>query len=262
MTCDADKNKMFLHVFVSTGELQAMFTLRTIRTVNGFSIESYVKNLSTDFEKAERLAIAYADDLRSRIAGPTCQVIFSGTEIDEVFKRRGKLSVRETQYIEAIEDGFIPFGKHNGKKIEELPDSYLLWLTDQLNKDDLSPVFFTLASIASGIADSRGLLAKREAAREEQRLEDLKSEWFGEIGNRYEEDVEVVFKKKVDDYEGPSYFKYTIKIGDKILTHKGGTDLPLGKCRIKFTVKFQFESGDDKIKKTYINRPVLIAKED
>lgn len=251
-------NKMYIHVFLSTGDLQAMFTLRTARIVNGFYLESYVKNLSTDFDKAEALAKAYAEGLQSRIGGPTCSVAFVGAEIDEIFKRRGKLSVRDTQAIEEIEAGRVPFGKHRGTKIEELPDGYILWLTDQLQKDDLGPVFFTLASVASGIAESRDLLAKREIRREERRQEEAKSTHFGEIGKRYEEDVEVLYKneKKEDGYF--LFFKYTIKIGDKILTHNGKTDLPVGKCRIKFTVKFHYETDGAKVKKTYINRPVLI----
>jgi len=252
--------KMHISVFISTGDLQAMFTLRTWRTVNGYSIESYIKNLSTDFDKAERLAQEYADNLQSRIGGDTCSVVFSGCDVDEVFKRRGKLSVRDTQNIESIEEGIIPFGKNKGMKIEELPDSYILWLTDQLAKE-LDPVFSTLCSIASGIAQSRDLLAKREVRREERRQEDLKSAHFGEIGKRYEEDVEVLYRNRMEEQGFFMGFKYTIKLSDQILTHKGKTDLPEGKCRIKFTVKFHYETGEDKVKKTYINRPVLIGEQ-
>jgi len=252
--------KMIVSVFVSTGDLQAMFTLRTWRTVNGYSIESYIKNLSTDFDKAQRLAREYAENLQSRIGGDTCSVVYVGEDIDEVFKRRGKLSVRDTQNIESIEAGIVPFGKHRGLKIEDLPDSYILWLTDQMSKEQ-DVVFSALCSVASGIADAKGLLAKREILREERRQGDLKSVHFGVVGTRYEEDVEVLYKNRMEDQGFFMGFKYTIKIGDMILIHKGRTDLPEGKCRLKFTVKFHYETGEDKVKKTYINRPVLIGVE-
>lgn len=250
------ENKMLMSVFISTGELNAMFTLRVSRTYNGFYMERYIKNLSTDFNKAERLALEYTESLRERVGSETCEVVFVGADVDELYKRRGKLSVRETQMMEQVEAGEVPFGKHRGSKIVDLPDTYVLWLTDKLADPELSPVFYALATVASGIAFERNLLEKREQKREERRQRDSLSTHFGEIGSRYEEDVFVEFKKEVRFEDYFDHFKYQLRIGDQILTHKGKIDLPQGSTiRMKFTVKFHY--GDD-VKKTYVNRPKIV----
>lgn len=35
--------------------------------------------------------------------------------------------------IGTVEDVTMPFGKYKGKKIDEIPDSYLIWLYDNVN---------------------------------------------------------------------------------------------------------------------------------
>lgn len=34
----------------------------------------------------------------------------------------------------------MPFGKHKGEDIEDLPDSYLLWLAENISEDDFEAV--------------------------------------------------------------------------------------------------------------------------
>ncbi|QIG66012.1 putative quorum-sensing-regulated virulence factor [Ochrobactrum phage vB_OspM_OC] len=255
--------KVFLQVFVSTGRKNAMFTLRTMRihdTGNfSYSNEAYIKNLSTDAEKAEELAIEYAKALNDRIGSEDYVVEYVGMETDEIIKRRGKLSAKDTVAIEAIENGIVPYGKYKGQAIADLTDGYLLWLTDTLSKmdkDSAKPAFFALCSVASGIAHERGLIAEREQKRFDRFHRDSMSNHFGVIGGRYEMNVVVEFKKK-DEYS--NYFKYQMRIGNDILFHNGNADLPLGECRLKFTVKFHNETQKG-IKKTYINRPTLIQE--
>ncbi|QIW87660.1 hypothetical protein Ab1vBOLIVR5_gp12 [Agrobacterium phage OLIVR5] len=258
--------KAYMEIFVSTGAKNAMFTLRTSRVHSGpgffFTREAYIKNLSTDLEKAEELAMEYTKNLAERIATPDFEVYYIGPETDELFKRRGKLSVADTQAVESIEAGIVPFGKHKDKKIADLPDTYLCWLTDQLKNppDQLKPGFFTLCTVASGIANERGLLAARQAKRDERHEQDLKSTHFGEIGKRYTEEVEVLYKNE-DKFDDGSFcqWKYTIKIGDDILTHNGKVDLEVGKAKLTFTVKFHCDTKTG-VKRTYINR-IKLAKE-
>lgn len=250
-------DKMIHQVFISTGALNAMFTLRVARMINGLYIERYVKNLSTDFDKADRLAREYADTLNERIGGKNCVVFYNGADVDWLFERRGKLSVRDTIAIEEIENGIVPFGKHKGQKINDLPDSYVLWLTDRLKDENLSPVFYALAISASNIAIERDLISKRDQARQEKYEKDVKSTFFGEPKTRYEHEVfvESKFENRYDDGEF-SHYSYVLKIDDHILTYKGNIDLPLGeKVLLKFTVKHHY--GDD-IQRTYINRPKVV----
>lgn len=254
--------KAYMEIFVSTGAKNAMFTLRTTRVHSSrdffFTREAYIKNLSTDLEKAETLAIEYTKNLAEKIASPDFEVYYTGPETEELRARRGKLSADETAAIELIEAGVVPFGKHKNTNISDLQDTYLCWLTDQLKNppEQLKPAFFALCSIASGVADERGLLAARQAKRDARHEEDLKSAHFGEIGKRYVEEVEVLYKNR-DEFEGFLVgYKYTMKIGDNILTHNGKTDLPLGKIKLKFTVKFHNETSRG-VKRTYINRPAL-----
>nr|CAI3971151.1 hypothetical protein ORM20_00102 [Ochrobactrum phage ORM_20] len=248
--------KNVFEIFISTGEKNGFFTLRTSRSSHSenfsFYREAYIKNLSTDFEKAYKLAFEYYERMKERLETPDFEVIFTGAEYDHIIQRRGKLSVRDTLAIDSIEAGIVPFGKHKGLKIEDLPDTYLLWLTDKIKemeeKDDKG-VFFAFASIASGIAMEKGLLEKRDAERAERLERDLLSNHFGEIGKRYEEEVEVEFATHQEFGDS----KYQFRLGDDILFHNGSIRLRKGKVKIRFTVKFHCDTKTG-VRKTYINR--------
>lgn len=248
--------RAYMEVFVSTGRKNAMFTLRTARIHSGdgffFTREAYIKNLSTDAEKAEELAMEYTKEMAARIGGPDFEVYYVGMETEEIFKRRGKLSVMDTKAIEDLENGFVPFGKHKGTKLVDLPDTYILWLTDSLkSQEDMKPGFFAFCTVASGIANERGLMAIREQKRAERDEQEAKSNHFGIEGKRYTEEVEIVYA----NYDNESgYFNYYIRLGDDILFHNGRTELPKGKVKLTFTVKFHNLTRKG-VKKTYINRP-------
>lgn len=245
---------MITKVYISTGAKNAMFTLRVARELEGrWYVDGFVKILSKFAMKAEELAKQYTEELAERINMP---VIFDGFATEGLAERRGKLSAMDTKAIMEIERGNVPFGKNKGMKISELSDNYLLWLTDELKKPDLKPAFFSFALAGSGIAHERGLIAMRDAARLKRQEEDMKSEHYGVIGNRYTLDLLVEYANR-DEETGYTRYQFRDSFGS-ILFHNGQVDFPKGETvKIKFTVKFHNVTKTG-IKKTYINRPTLV----
>jgi len=169
--------------YISTGALDARFTLRHTRSSGHFYVDSYVRNLADSEDLAESKALAYYEAFKERVGCPGVSFSFDGFETDQLRQRRGKLSVRDTESIKKIEAGKFPFGKYSGQDINNADDSYILYWVDQGAKTD-SVIISALASVCLNIAMERDLLAKREAAKIEQLEQDLKSNFVGELGQR------------------------------------------------------------------------------
>ena len=97
--------KRFL--FMREGAQSKMFTMWSMVHAEGFAPrEEYLKNLSTDRDKAEKLALAYAEK-------------FGYKYIDDA-----------RDYLRPIVKGddVIRFGKHKDCRLSEVPEKYLLWI--------------------------------------------------------------------------------------------------------------------------------------
>lgn len=181
--------------FISTGRKSAMFTLRVLRTtddpnVNMFMRDHYVCNLANAGEAGEAIALekarAYADAMRDRI-GETDEfkVEFGGFWDEPANLRRGKLSVADTNALENIEAGIFPFGKHRGAKIDEAPQSYVLFFADKLKEFEADPakvVMAALAAACAGVALEKGYIEARDEARVARAAADALSQHVGTIG--------------------------------------------------------------------------------
>lgn len=247
--------------FVRTGEKNVFYTLWSVRMGAGIGAvhEHYICNLSTDEQEAEAKAIEYADAFRERV-GETgdFKIIYGGIDADETYKRRGKLSIRDTHAIEDIEAGRFPFGKHAGTAIADAPASYLLFFADKL-RDDQTPVMAALSAACLGVALEKGYIAKRDAARAAQREIDLVSQHVGTVGERIEfaATIAYVFTKEATAYSAG----YTI---NKLRDAAGNLYVYFGKplgavgdaIKVRATIKRHDER--DGIKTTAINRPKLI----
>jgi hypothetical protein len=94
-------------IFLREGKESKMFTMWKSFHIEGYGMkEEYLKNLSTDRDKAESLAMAYA-------------MKFGFTYIDDA-----------RDYLRPIAKGedVIRFGKHKDCRLSEVSEKYLLWI--------------------------------------------------------------------------------------------------------------------------------------
>jgi len=250
-------SKLHLTFYISTGAKNALYTLRINRLVGTheypIAIDDYVKTLGKNLDECVEKAREHVESVRERFDGKNAEVYFDPNPDQEIFDRRGKLSVKETQWILKIEEGVFPFGKHQGTKIEDAPDGYILFFADKLGNEKKA-VMGALASACLGVALDRGLIAKREAKREEIRQEQAKSEWIGEVGERreFEGQVYQVFYNK--DYD---FYITKIKVGEDIITYIGKKIAEKDEAiKIKATIKRHDLYKE--IKTTVVNRPKIM----
>lgn len=249
--------------YISTGRKNAMYTLRCRRDAVGQSASAavympdfYVANLAATEEKAIEKAQAFVDAFRERIGeNENLKIQFVPYAEREAYKRRGKLSVWDTQKIETIESGVIPFGKYAERRFDEVPDSYILYWIDQSKNEIDSPVIGALIAMCQGIAAEKGLIEKRDAARESRRIADLKSNHVGKVGQRQE------FTGILEYVGAPNFGAMgrvwhlnKVRCGDDVLVYFGS---PLGTQgeTITFRATIAEHCERDGIKTTKISRP-------
>jgi len=94
-------------IFLREGKESKMFTMWKSFHIDGYGMkEEYLKNLSTDRDKAESLAMSYAEK-------------FGCMYIDDA-----------RDYLRPIAKGedVIRFGKHKDYRLSEVPEKYVLWI--------------------------------------------------------------------------------------------------------------------------------------
>lgn len=254
----AKSHEMRYELFISTGKLNAMYTLRSFRSNGMFAVEHYICNLAATLEKAQAKAQDYFDRLKARI--PEWDISLTLDPEWEVGVRRGKLSLKETQWIETIEGGKFPFGKYQGQEIATAPDSYVLFFADKIKDENANTTTQVLASVCLGIALDRDLIAKREAAKEARQEQDMKSNYVGDIGQRLVIKGQIVSSfYKENDYEGWSFYITKIRQGDDLFVYFGNKLGETGEnIKLRATVKSHNEYKG--IKTTKINRPKVIGE--
>ncbi|ATI15691.1 hypothetical protein [Bordetella phage vB_BbrM_PHB04] len=252
--------------YVSTGRKNAMYTLRCRRDVVGqapvlrdYMPDFYLCNLAATEDKAVEKAREYMEAMRIRIGeSDGFKIEFDEYPDHEAFKRRGKLSVRDTRSMQLIEAGVFPFGKHRGELIAEAPDSYVLFFADKTRDAD-EPVMAALAAACMGVALEKGLIAKRDARRAEQAAQDAKSNFVGAVGERrdFEGELFVCFEKKIryGSEEFTDYWVNKVRIGDDIVTYLGGKPLGERGAIIKFRATIKKHNEYQGVKTTIVNRP-------
>lgn len=246
--------------YIATGAKNAMYTLRCNRMMSGlnpdFAPDHYIRNLSTDIDKAAEKAAEYFEAFKQRVGENENFVLVLDTNpTDEIYSRRGKLSVQDTKMIESIEAGIVPFGKHAGSLFIDLPESYILFFADKFG-ETTRPVMNAFSAMCLGIAFENGYIAKRDERREEQRKKDLLSKHIGSEGERrvFEGTLESVFLK--DSFDN-SYYINKIRCGDDIVIYFGNKLGERGDAiKVKGTIKRHNER--DGVLSTQINRPMII----
>ncbi len=248
--------------YVSTGAKNAMFTLRCHRDsdkgiLGPFAPDFYICNLSADEETAAYKATMYFNAMRQRM-GPDREDFMMHLDAwgGTVYERRGKLSVRDTQAMERIDAGYVPFGKHAGKRIDECEAGYLLWLSDKAGTFEGVPMN-ALAMVAQGVSLEKGYIAVREEKRAERAEADAFSVHVGTIGERLDFEGEVItsFEKK---QEGVSlYWLNKIRCNGNLVTWISSKSIGEVGSVVKFKATVKKHDEYKGVKSTVINRPAI-----
>lgn len=245
---------MQFEVYISTGKLNAFYTLWTQRTGGGFYADPhYVCNLAVDEDRALEKARDYAERMSDRLA--PMPVVFVGFEHEGLARRRGKLSVRDTANLEKIEAGIFPFGKHKDTRISDAPDGYVLFFADKAKDEGLDVSMSALAAACLGVALERDLIAKRDAAREERAALDAQSGHVGEVGDRLEFQGEVVtvFRKEYQD--GTGYWISKVRDGVNLVSYLGAKPLGERGAVVRFRATVKRHDDYKGVRSTQVSRP-------
>lgn len=254
--------------FISSGRLNAMYTLRVARSGDGYAIDNYICNLSTDPDKAEAKAREYFDRIRARMPDTdNFKMTFAGYADFELGVRRGKLSIWDTERLERAEAGVMPFGKHEGKRLEDLPMPTVLWWADQAKECSMEArgnvVFQAVCAACMGIALDKGYIATREAKREEMAARDASSQYVGELKQRlvFEGEVEAVVclgETQVAWNQYSTRYLTKIRCGENIVIYFGNQIAEKGDS-IKFKATVKDHNERNGVKQTIVQRPTIIS---
>ena len=252
--------------YISTGAKNAMYTLwmtrldpqATYAQNHVMYHHTYLTNLAATAELAIEKAELYVEAIRQRIGERDDFKIELDPDPDSVtIRRRGNLSVRDTQNLICIEEGKFPFGKHKDQQIENAPERYILYWADQHSEESDNIVIQTLSSICMGIALERGYIAARDKRREEKYEQESKSNFIGNIGERLELKG-VLYEKweKGNDFDG-FYFLNKVRINDNIVVYTGKSLGEVGQ-EIAFKATIKQHNEYKGIKSTKVNRPMSV----
>lgn len=251
--------------FISSGRKNAMYTLRVSRSGGAgmYASDNYICNLSTDPDKAEEKAREYFDRWVSR-HGETeyFKPVFAGYADFGLFERKGKLSVRDTEMLELVESGVMPFGKNINKRFEDLSMNTVLWWADQSKEENITEkgeVFQAVCAACMGVALDKEYIAKREELRQERIDRDNLSEYVGELKQRLEFDgvIEAVADCGMQQVSYNGWIeKYMTKfrVGNDIVVYFGKRMGEPGEA-IKFKATVKAHQEYKGVKQTVVNRP-------
>ena len=249
--------------YISSGRLDAMYTLRMSRTGDSqtmYPVDNYLCNLSTNPEKAEAKARDYFDRISTRISeNEGFKLEFAGYADFELFSRRAKLSVFDTEKMETLESGVMPFGKHEGTRLEDLPMNTVLWFADKSNDEFNKPVFQAVCDACMGLAMEKGYIAAREKAAIERAEVDARSQHIGAEKQRMDFEGTLVAvidlgEKQVAYNAWVVTYMNKIRCGDNIVVYYGK---PLGEAGTEISMKATVKAHNEYngVKQTIVNRP-------
>ena len=241
---------MAMKFFISTGEHNGFYTLRSVRAEKPGDLweEYYHRNLSRDWDEAYAKASARAEK-----AGVRLITKYESRWDLSAWGSGGTGSAKTNRYflwLASLEDGYMPFRKHFGTMLCDLPSSYRRWLRSTPN--DGSPAWeLLLKNLERYIEEDRAIEAQelehkaRLAENEKQaRLDHIH---IGIPGQRVSMPVKCIAKIPYTGAFGPGSVSILIDTkGNKIKT--------FGKCLLQvgeggvvaFTVKRHEEYRDEK----------------
>lgn len=255
--------------YISSGRLNAMYTLRVMRAGGGYYSDNYICNLSTDPDTAEAKAKEYFDRVEGRIQqSEDFKLTFAGYadfELGTRAKFEGRtLSTRDTMNIELVEAGEMPFGKHRGKKIASLDAGYLLWWSDRAKEESRDPVTCAIVAACTGVALEMGYIAERERKTAERLERDARSEYIGEIKQRLELEgnvEKIIWLSPIqvawNTFQQQCMIVIVVDDSHRVV-YFGSSNFAEEGQRIKFKATVKNHEEYKGVKQTVIQRPALI----
>lgn len=246
-------------LYIASGLKNGFYTLRSSASGDGVCVDNYIRNLSTDSDKAERLAREYYD----RVYGPDCtDVVFLGYADFDLNAWGTCLDPRERAQLASIERGYWPFGRFQGYRIEDADDGYIAYWAKQEGGDRIKAA---LVELCRSIADERGLVdlaAERKRKLAEQRAQDaVTSQHLGTVGQRLDWSLTVRAYLKFEGTYGWTHVYIMADDAGNVVVGKFSTKLAGvaagDRVAMKATVKAHGER--EGVKQTIINRPKLAA---
>lgn len=247
--------------YIGTGKFSVFYTLRSTTVWEGSShcIDHHIVNLSMNVEEAVSKAAAYFAVIEAQLnKQPSKDLVISFDPIPQEIRsgvRASKdMSRWEIRCMDVIASGVMPFGTHQDTPFCELPDNYIVWLSEQKKEGDGERVLVmnACASIAMGVALERDLFNKRQAEIESHAH-------VGEVGTRTEI-VAKITSVTVNDGKYGDVFKCNMKTpqGDVVI-YKGSKFM--GEVGDTLTMKANIDyhgATDNGFKYTVIKRPTII----
>lgn len=253
--------------YISTGRKSGFYTLRAMNFMPGAGIEppdNHVMTLTasedTSIDKAQR----YVDAFRSRVPETDhFKIEFDACIDNEVIPRRGNLSVRDSQHIEIVENGIMPFGKNKGKVIAELSEASILWYSDQ-SKNANGAVMSAICDRCAGIAAERGYFQARQVRRAEEQATYASSAHVGEIKQRLDFSGKILFIKECGGYFvgneiTPVYWLHKIICDGNVIIYSGSKVLGERGDNICFRATVKHHGEYQGIMQTIVNRPAVLV---
>ena len=220
---------VFTTVYMSSGRKNAMRTLRIRREGGEFFNDNYLCNLCRDPEEAEEKARDYFD----RVFGDRALCVFQADDMP--LNDWGAPDPWMVPLLKAIEDGFMPFGKHEGEKIEDQDDGYVLWWAEQEITENTKLPAAALIDRFKGIALERNLYKKREKREAEWAAKRAASSYIGEVDTRQ---------------------RFTA--GDDLIVYWGWAELGEVGDAVEFDARVKKHDEYKDEKQTVVNRPTKI----
>lgn len=238
--------------YISTGELNARYTLRrAVRSRDHYS-DYYLCNLADDLGRAQAKAKDYFD----RCSHGDEQLILEPDEFRG--ERQGRLSVQDTNRMELVAAGLWPFGADVEKPIVDAKDSRVLWWADMQTDTTLKPVAMAVAAYCAGLALERGLYATRDERKAAYEAKKAASQHVGKIGERIELECTI---ERIYDFETPYGWSSIITMwaGKNCIVYKGSAYL--GKKGEIITLRGGVKKHDvyNDTKQTVLQRPSIIS---
>lgn len=252
--------------YIGLGALDIFYTFRKeIIDKYGLMVnDTHICNLSTNLEEAQRKAEQYVQQIKDRLGDAVDIAFEKEVEHTNWVKPKYKVSAFVLMRLEAIENGVVPFGKHEGTKIVDLPDDYILWMADKnptIGDDNDSLPFKMLSDMCLGMCLERGLF-------EQRKQDNDKLKHYGEVGQRKVMTgiVKSAYQRRTGDYGGMGHrdygiqYSYTLEIEGCNVRYQGSVDLGIAgdTVTMKATIAEHKVDSETKRKTTIIKRPSAV----
>lgn len=253
-----DRTDTFRECYLSTGRKATFYTLRRMIAGPGFCNDHYVKRLYTDLDRSLEAAKLFAERTGMNFTGIHDEPMYKFGEFQTALKE-----ARERNWADDLGQGIMPWGKHKGKALDDLPGGYIAFIVDKLDDMDfMSDEFRVIMREAlQTYADAHKAWVEEKKAEWEEKK--VLSDYVGEVKVRLK-GIKVVVETVKRDIEG--YYGYYDIIafrdenGNK-LVYMGGSGIDVKEKKsyvIDATVKAHEEYKGEK--QTKVSRVKLVKE--